>query len=84
MPRDALWENHGTTSVRGACPGVRRTSRNYVDSPFKSIKTYFDAHLAKWWEYLLSMQEIAGCIPAQCKHLCARTCLFVLGLGISM
>jgi hypothetical protein len=29
-------------------------------------------------------EEIAGSIPAQSKHLCALTCLFVLGLGVSM
>jgi hypothetical protein len=29
-------------------------------------------------------QEVVGSIPAQCKHLCSRTCLFVLGLGVYM
>jgi hypothetical protein len=28
--------------------------------------------------------EVAVSIPEQCKHLCAWTCLFVLGLGVSM
>jgi hypothetical protein len=32
--------------------------------------------------YSLTMQGVAGSIPAPCKHLCA--CLFVLDLGVSM
>jgi hypothetical protein len=35
-------------------------------------------------EILPTTQEVAGSIPAQCKHLCAWRCLFVLGLGVSM
>jgi hypothetical protein len=30
------------------------------------------------------LTEVAGSIPTQCKHLCALTRLFVLGLGVSM
>jgi hypothetical protein len=33
--------------------------------------------------YSPTTQEVAGSIPAQCKHLCAWTYLFVLGLGAS-
>jgi hypothetical protein len=35
-------------------------------------------------EYSPTTQEVASSISAQCKHLCAWTCLFVLGLGDSM
>jgi hypothetical protein len=35
-------------------------------------------------EIVPTTQEIAGSIPAQCKHLCAGTGLFVLGLGVSI
>jgi hypothetical protein len=40
------------------------------------------ADVTYWWEYSPITQEVAGSIPAQCKHLCA--CLFVLGLVVSM
>jgi hypothetical protein len=33
---------------------------------------------------LHTTQEVTGSIPAQCKHLCAWTRLFALGLGVSM
>jgi hypothetical protein len=46
---------------------------------------YLTADVAYWWEYLHTTQEVAGSIPAQCKHLCVHTCLFVFGgLGVSM
>jgi hypothetical protein len=39
------------------------------------------ADLAQWWEYSPTTEEVAGSMR---KHLCERTFLFVLGLGISM
>jgi hypothetical protein len=46
---------------------------------------FFDDRLAQWlWsEYSPITQKVAGSIPAQYKDLCAWTCLFVLGLGVS-
>jgi hypothetical protein len=42
------------------------------------------ADVAYWWEYSPTTQEVAGSISMQCKHLYAWTCLFVLGVGVSM
>jgi hypothetical protein len=46
-------------------------------------KKIFD-RLTQWSEYSPIAQEVASLIPAQYKHLCAWTCLFVLALGVSM
>jgi hypothetical protein len=42
----------------------------------KILKTQ-NVHLVQWFEYSSNTQEVAGSIPAQYKHLCAWTCLFV-------
>jgi hypothetical protein len=42
----------------------------------------FDGQRGVVVEILPTTQEVTGSIPAQCKHLCAWTCLFVLGLGV--
>jgi hypothetical protein len=33
--------------------------------------SFLTADLAYWWEHSPTTQEVAGTIPAQCKHLCA-------------
>jgi hypothetical protein len=42
---------------------------------------YLIIDLAQWSEYLFSAHEVAGSILGWYKHLCASTCLYVLGLG---
>jgi hypothetical protein len=48
-----------------------------------STRYYFDDQFGAV-EYSPTTQEVAGSIPAQCKHLCAWTYLFVLGLDVSV
>jgi hypothetical protein len=50
--------------------------------PFDIIAINIDDRLAQWSEYSPIAQEVASSIPAQYKHLCAWTCLLVLGLGV--
>jgi hypothetical protein len=47
-------------------------------------KTYSDGRFGVVVGILAYYATVTGSIPAQCKHLCAWTCLFVLGLGVSM